>query len=148
MNDLERSYTAKRAEYETLIATSNPSVEAVKKLNQDLAEILNKMLVELAKVKEDAGHIGAHRDNLVKKLVAVQKDYNELLGEKDQLATLKTMRQGQDIKFNGAFYMYVVGLAVVSLLFFLVLMWKGGYKAPTIPMTTINPTTMDAFTYR
>jgi hypothetical protein len=148
MDTLEQSYAIKRKAYDTLIASSSPNVSEIKKLNQELSEILNSMLTELAKVKEDAGHIEQYRDELVKKLVAVQKDYNKLLDERDQAATLRALRGHEEVKFNSTFFWYAVALAIVSVIFFFVLMWKGGYKAPTIPTTMSNPTTMAPFTYR
>ena len=148
MNDLERRYAEKQSAYEILIASGNPNVEEVRKLNNDIRKILDDMLIELAKVKEDAGHIEEYRNDLVKKLVAIQKDYNELLHNKDQLATLKKMHGHQVVTFNATFYGYAFGLAVVSILFFFVLMWKGGYKVPAMPMTTSSATTIDPFMYR
>lgn len=148
MDVLERNYVSKRKEYDAMIASRSPNIDQIKKLNKELSALLDSMLVELAKVKEDAGHIEQHRDELVKKLVAVQKDYNNLIDEKDDLATLKALRGHQEVKFNGVFFWYAVALAVVSVIFFFVLMWKGGYKAPTIPTITRSPMTMAPFTYR
>jgi hypothetical protein len=148
MEVLERSYALKRKEYDAMIASSTPNILEIKKLNTELSGILNSMLTELAKVKEDAGHIEQYRNELVKKLVAVQKDYNKLLDERDDLATLKALRGHQEVKFNAVFFWYAIALAVVSVIFFFVLMWKGGYKAPTIPTMTSNPMTMAPFTYR
>jgi hypothetical protein len=148
MNVLERNYALKRREYDALIASSNPNIDQIKKLNKELSALLDSMLVELAKVKEDAGHIERHRDDLVKKLVEVQKDYNNLIDEKDDLATLKALRGHQEVKFNGVFFWYAVALAIVSVIFFFVLMWKGGYKAPAIPTMMSSPITTAPFTYR
>ena len=148
MNVLERNYVLKRKEYDALIASNNPNIDQIKKLNKELSALLDSMLVELAKVKEDAGHIERHRDDLVRKLVSVQKDYNNLVDERDQVATLQALRGHQEVKFNAVFFWYAIGLAIVSVIFFFVLMWKGGYKAPTIPTMTSSPMTMAPFTYR
>jgi hypothetical protein len=148
MDVLERKYIAKRKEYETAIASGNPNLDQIKNLNKELSALLDAMLVELAKVKEDAGHIEKYRDDLVKKLVSVQKDYNNLVDERDQVATLKALRGHQEVTFNAVFFWYAIALAVVSVIFFFVLMWKGGYKAPTMPTMTSSPTTMAPFTYR
>jgi len=148
MDVLERNYVLKRKEYDALIASNNPNIDQIKKLNKELSALLDSMLVELAKVKEDAGHIERHRDDLVRKLVSIQKDYNNLLDERDQVATLRALRGHQEVKFNGVFFWYAVALAIVSVIFFFVLMWKGGYKAPTIPTITSIPITMAPFTYR
>jgi cell division protein FtsB len=148
MDALERSYSAKRKQYDTMIASRNPNIAEIKKLNKELSAILDSMLTELAKVKEDAGHIEEYRNELVKKLVAVQKDYNNLADERDDLATLKALRGHQEVQFNSTFFYYAIALAIVSIIFFFVLMWKGGYRAPTMPTMMSSPTTMAPFTYR
>jgi hypothetical protein len=148
MDVLERNYVSKRKEYDALIASSNPNIDQIKKLNKELSTILNSMLTELAKVKDEAGHIDQYRDELVKKLVAIQNDYNKLLDERDDVATIKALRGHQEVKFNAVFFWYAVALAIVSVIFFFVLMWKGGYKAPTIPTMTSSPITIAPFTYR
>jgi hypothetical protein len=131
-----------------MIASRSPNVAEIKKLNKELSTILNSMLTELAKVKDEAGHIDQYRDELVKKLVAIQNDYNKLLDERDDVATIKALRGHQEVKFNAVFFWYAVALAIVSVIFFFVLMWKGGYKAPTIPTMTSSPITIAPFTYR
>ena len=146
MNVLERNYVLKRKEYDALIASNNPNIDQIKKLNKELSALLDSMLVELAKVKEDAGHIEEYRNELVKKLVAVQKDYNNMANERDDLATLRALRGHQEVKFNSTFFWYAVALAIVSVIFFFVLMWKGGYKTPTMPTMMSSPTTMAPFT--
>jgi hypothetical protein len=148
MDVLERNYVSKRKEYDAMIASSSPNVAEIKKLNKELSTILNSMLTELAKVKDEAGHIDQYRDELVKKLVAIQNDYNKLLDERDDVATIKALRGHQEVKFNAVFFWYAVALAIVSVIFFFVLMWKGGYKAPTIPTMTSSPITIAPFTYR
>jgi len=148
MDVLERNYVSKRKEYDTMIASRSPNVAEIKKLNKELSTILNSMLTELAKVKDEAGHIDQYRDELVKKLVAIQNDYNKLLDERDDVATIKALRGHQEVKFNAVFFWYAVALAIVSVIFFFVLMWKGGYKAPTIPTMTSSPITIAPFTYR
>lgn len=148
MDVLERNYVSKRKEYDAMIASRSPNVAEIKKLNKELSTILNSMLTELAKVKDEAGHIDQYRDELVKKLVAIQNDYNKLLDERDDVATIKALRGHQEVKFNAVFFWYAVALAVVSVIFFFVLMWKGGYKAPTIPTMTSSPITIAPFTYR
>ena len=145
MDALESSYVQRKGEYDTLLASPTPNVDAIKAKNLEISGILNEMLTELSKVKEDAGHIEQVRNDLVGKLVKVQNDYNVLVNQKDQVETLKTIRVHEDEKFYATFYWYGVGLLVVSVLFFFVLMWKGGYKAPTMPTMMMSPTTMAPF---
>jgi triphosphoribosyl-dephospho-CoA synthetase len=145
MNALQQTYAIKKSAYETMIASSNPNVNELKRLNTELSNLLTQMLTELAKVKEDAGHIEQYRNDLVRKLVAVQKDYTTLLSEREQLRTLRALREYEETKFNAAFFWYGLAFVIVTVVFFFILLWKG-YKAPTIPTTTSSATTMPAFT--
>ena len=145
MNSLEQSFAIKKSIYEAKIASSNPNVEELKRLNTELSGILTQILSELAKVKQDAGHIEQYRNELVRKLVAVQKDYTTLLNEREQLHTLRALRAHEEMKFNASFFWYGLAFTIVAILFFFILLWKG-HKAPTIPTTTSNAMTMPALT--
>lgn len=148
MDVLQRNYAIKRGEYEALIASEHPDPAKIAKLNGELSALLTSMLTELGKVKEEAGHIEHYREELVKKLVAVQKDFNGLVSDRDQISTLKALRGHQEARFNSTFVWYATALIIVSIVFFFVLMWKGRYKAPTMPTMMSSATTMDPFTYR
>jgi triphosphoribosyl-dephospho-CoA synthetase len=145
MNSLEQTFAIKKATYEAKIASSNPNVEELKKLNTELSTLLTQILSELGKVKQDAGHIEQYRNELVRKLVAVQKDYTTLLNEREHLHTLRALRAYEEMKFNAAFFWYGLAFSIVAVIFFFILLWKG-YKAPTMPTTTSSATTIPAFT--
>jgi hypothetical protein len=145
MNTLEQTYAIKKASYEAMIRSNNPNVNEVKRLNNELSFLLTQMLTELAKVRQDAGHIEQYRNDLVRKLVAVQKDYTTLLNEREQLRTLRALREYEETKFNAAFFWYGLAFTIVAILFFFILLWKG-HKATTSPITTSSATTMPPFT--
>jgi hypothetical protein len=145
MDALEIEYRQKKNEYDTLIASPNPSVEHLKEVNIELSEILNEMLKELAKVKETAGHVESVRNDLVKKLVKIQKEYTAIIGDVDQVETLRALHSHEDAKFKAVFFWYGLSLALLSTVFFFVLLWKGGYKAPTMPTMMSSPTTTAPF---
>ena len=145
MNALQQTYVMKKSAYETMIASSNPNVNELKRLNIELSNLLTQMLTELAKVRQDAGHIEQYRNELVRKLVVIQKDYTTLLNEREQLHTLRALRAHEEIKFNSAFFWYGLAFTIVAILFFFILLWKG-HKATTIPTTTSSATTMPPFT--
>ena len=145
MDALEIEYRQKKNEYDTLIASSTPSVEHLKEVNLELTEILNEMLKELAKVKETAGHVESVRNDLVKKLVKIQKEYTAIIGDVDQVETLRAIHSHEDAKFKAVFFWYGLSLALLSIVFFFVLLWKGGYKAPTMPTMMSSPTTTAPF---
>ena len=145
MNSLEQSFAIKKSAYETMIASSNPNVEELKRLNTELSGILTQILSELAKVKQDAGHIEQYRNELVRKLVAIQKDHTTLLSEREQLKTLRALREYEETKFNAAFFWYGLAFTIVVILFFFILLWKG-HKTTTSPTTTNSATMMPPLT--
>lgn len=148
MDTLEQSYVEKRHRYDQLIAQNDPrKMEDIKTLNKDIAKILQAMLVELAKVKDDAGKIDTYRNELIAKLIGIQNDHNAMITQKDHEITLKELKRNETVIFNATFFWYAVFLAIVTIMFVGVLMWKGGYKEPIIPAAISNPTTMPPFTY-
>lgn len=147
MDSLEQSYVEKRRRYDQLISQNDPrKMDDIKNLNKEIAKILQSMLVELSKVKEDAGKIDAYRDELIKKLVSIQNDHNAMITKKDHETTLKELNRNETVAFNANFFWYAVFLVIVTIMFVGVLMWKGGYKEPIIPAAISNPTTMPPFT--
>ena len=148
MDILENTYVQKRARYESLIAQNDPAkVTELKSLNAELAAILQKMLVEVSRVKQDAGKIDTYRNELIGKLIKVQNDHNIMLQQKDQLETLKLLQGHERVKFDATFFWYALFLGIVSIAFILVLMWKG-HKAPAIPAMTSSPATTAPLMYR
>jgi hypothetical protein len=145
MNALQQTYAIKKSAYETMIASSNPNVNELKRLNTELSFLLTQMLTELAKVKQDAGHIEQYRNELVRKLVAVQKDYTTLLNKREQLKTLRALREYEETKFNASFFWYGLAFTILAILFFFILLWKG-HKATTIPTTTSSAMTIPPLT--
>ena len=147
MDALENSYKTKRAQYDTLIALNDASkLPQIQVLNTELSAILHSMLEEVTKVKESSKTLQPYRDELVEKLVRIQNDSSILLDQKDQYETLKALRTHEQVKFNATLFWYLLSLGLVTLIFIIVLIWKGGYKLPTIPTTISSPTTMPALT--
>ena len=55
MDTLEQTYVEKRRRYDQLIAQNDPrKMDDIRTLNKDIAKILQSMLTELSKVKDDA----------------------------------------------------------------------------------------------
>jgi hypothetical protein len=147
MDALENSYKTKRAEYDTLIALNDASkLPRIQVLNTELSAILHSMLEEVTKVRGTANKLEPYRDELVEKLIRIQNDSSILLDQKDQYETLKALRGHEQVKFNATLFWYLLSLGFVTLIFIIVLIWKGGYKLPTIPTTTSSATTIPALT--
>jgi len=147
MDALETSYEEKRDQYNSLIAANNPSdLSAIQKLNEEMAVLLHSMLEQLALVKSNAASMTTYRDELLIALVGIQNDASIMRKQRDQYITLRMLQSRDQAVFNSSFFWYALALGITALLFVLVLMWKGGYKAPTIPTTMSSPNTIDALT--
>lgn len=147
MDALERDYRTKREEYDRLIALNNPSnLPRIQALNIELSAVLHRMLEEVTKVRGDASKLNPYRDELMRKLVKVQNESSILLKQKDQYETLRSLRMHEQVKFDKRLFWYLLILAIITLIFIIVLIWKGGYKLPTMPTTTSSATTMPALT--
>ena len=147
MDALERDYRIKRAEYEKLIALNDPGkLPQIQQLNIQLSEILHSMLGEVAKIRGEANKLNPYRDELMKKLIKIQNDSTILMKQKDQYETLRALQAHEKTKFDAALFWYMILLFILTLTFIIVLIWKGGYKLPTIPTTTSSATTRPAFT--
>jgi len=147
MDALEREYIVVKTQYDSLIALNNPAnLSRIQNLNIGLSAILHRMLEEVSKVRGDANKLNPYRDELMRKLVKIQNDSSILLKQKDQYETLRSLRMHEQTKFDKRLFWYLLSLAIVTLIFIIVLIWKGGYKLPTMPTTTSSATTMPALT--
>jgi hypothetical protein len=147
MDALEREYKVVKEKYDSLIALNNPvNLPRIQNLNIGLSAILHRMLEEVSKVRGDANKLNPYRDELMRKLVKIQNDSSILLKQKDQYETLRSLRMHEQTKFDKRLFWYLLSLAIVTLIFIIVLIWKGGYKLPTMPTTTSSATTMPALT--
>jgi hypothetical protein len=147
MDALERDYVIKRAEYDRLIALNDPNkLPDIQSLNTELSKILHRMLEEVSKVKGSANKLTAYRDELMQKLVKIQNESSIMLKQRDQYETLRALQAHEKTKFDAALFWYMFLLGIVTLIFIIVLIWKGGYKLPTMPTTTSSATTIPAFT--
>lgn len=147
MDALERDYRNTKRYYDSLIAMNRPYlVFQIQHVNYQLSFILHRMLEEVSKVKGDASKLKPYRDELIQKLIKIQNDSSILQKQKDQYETLKALQTHEKTKFNAALFWYMILLFILTMTFIGVLLWKGGYKLPTMPTTTSSATTMPAFT--
>lgn len=152
MDALERDYRTTRAQYDdlmsrTFVDRNSPAfISRVQYWNQQLSMILHRMLEEVSKVRGDASKLNPYRDELMRKLIKIQNDSSILQKQRDQYETIRALRAHEQIKFDERLFWYLLSLAIVTLIFIVVLLWKGGYKLPTMPTTTSSATTMPAFT--
>jgi hypothetical protein len=152
MDALEREYRATLFQYESLMSRNfvdrnHPAfISQVQHWNQQLSIILHRMLEEVSKVRGDASKLKPYRDELMRKLIKIQNDSSVLQKQKDQYETLKALQNHEKTKFDATLFWYMISLFIVTLIFIVVLIWKGGYKLPEMPIMTNSATTMPALT--
>jgi hypothetical protein len=135
------AFRTKLAEYKSLIDANDPSkLTQIQKLNTELSAEIHSLLEKSGNDLQD------NHDALVQKLVSLQNDSSIMELQSDQYRTLQMLKNHEHATFSGGFFWYSISLGIAAFLFVLVLMWKGGYKAPIIPTMTSSPTTIPALT--
>jgi NTP pyrophosphatase (non-canonical NTP hydrolase) len=109
-------------------------VETLKTLNEQIADVLDQMIAITAKAKES--HATLARDDLMRKLDRIQKDYNGLAQSSDQLETLKRIRRDQTGTVNQFFWTYFWLFIVLCLFVLVMLFFKKA--APSVPQSNVN----------
>ena len=115
MQDLEDEYKARKAVYDSLVknalATNDVSkVDAIANAKKAMTDTLSKMLA----LSESTGP-SAQQDELIRRIMQIQYDYNGLLVATDKLETLRKIHQFQDAKADVNLKIYGVGFLVASL---------------------------------
>jgi len=147
MEDLQTSYEAKLATYNSLISANDPTkIVQIQQLNGELAALLHSMVEILTTTKSNAANITVYRDALLQQLVSIQNDASVMREQRDQYNTLRMLQTQDDAVFRSTFFWYALALGFVALLFFIMLMRNGGYKVPTMPTAISSPNTMADFT--
>lgn len=120
MTDLEAEYQQRKTVYDNLVAsalaTNDASkVDAIAAAKQAMNETLSKMMALSVKSGTES-----QQDDLIRRIMEIQRDYNGLLVSTDKLATLRHIhqfqdeRQGVELKVYGlAFLFATLGLFVL-----------------------------------
>jgi len=149
MDELEQQYQTLHKSYESLIASGDPnSVGDIERLNKHLSSILSRMLQKVATVRDSAANIQTYRDDLSKRLIRIQHDYNGLATSHDKIETLRRIRHDQKTNFDTAFFWYALFLIIACILLFFAIVIKGGHVAAANPAMMNTPSNMPPFTYR
>ena len=121
MADLEAEYQRRKTIYDNLVAsalaTNDASkVDAIAAAKQAMNETLSKMLALSAR-----SGTSDQQDELIRRIMEIQRDYNGLLVATDKLETLRKIRQfqesrtGADLKIYGLGFL-IAGLALVVMI--------------------------------
>lgn len=146
MDETKKQYTQQLQEYDRVVdeairAQDLSKLPKIKDLNAGLAKTLNKMIEDLTFLKKDTPDIKKTRDELLERLRKIQKDYNGLLENTDQLETLRRIRQQESREADRQLYMYLIFFLLVALAIVLfVLFFSGQKKDATAASASMPPT--------
>jgi len=123
--EIEATYQKQLQDYETAITTALANKDAsklpeIRSKAEAIQATLNKMIEELTYLKKETPNIRMQRDNLIATLRRIQKDYNAMLVNTDDLETLRRIREQESGEAKRELFMYIgffLVLAIVILLF-------------------------------
>lgn len=145
MDDLRKTYAAQMKEYDDLIATAlaNRDASMLPSIRDKATQIqatLNKMVETLTYLKKETPDLRTEREALLERLRRVQRDYNVLVSNTDDLETLRRIRQEEGSDAKRQLYQYLAFfflLAVVMILY--VLFMSGRQKKDSTPSSAATP---------
>lgn len=145
--DLNTQYKALKAQYDTLVtrAVTDPTtlqtaLPQIQSINQQMATILDQMLVELQAARTGPNS-DAYRDELTATLARIQMDYNGLKTNTDALQTLRRIRSFQDTSWQSTLNLYLALFAIFAIVLVLVMLFRRQTKEST-PATIASPPAM------
>ena len=124
MDDLESTYQTQYALYEEAIASPNPDAAKIKQLNIQIAKTLNAMIETLTNVNKETASIKVYRDELIQRLRQIQWEYNGLIQNTDNLETLRRIRESEQKKADGSFYIYFYGFVAACIALVIAILMK------------------------
>jgi hypothetical protein len=147
MADLRREYQTLQSQYDNLWEQSRNvrSQEAANKLTGDLkalnvrlGDVLERMMSFETETPTEV------RDELVRRLAEIQKDYNGLLVATDDLKTLRRIRAHETGEGKKTLTIYLFAFVALAVLLLVVIFWKG--RSQTSDTAAIMPTSPAATT--
>ena len=142
MNTLRTAHEAQLQQYKTLIETAVKNRDSSKlpdiiAMNVALSNRLDTMLTLLASMKNNYS-AEDELNSLLFELRQIQRDYNGLIKETDTLATLRRIRQQEDVSIKRELYWYLIIFVFVAILFIGYLIFYGK-RAATAPIANTVP---------
>lgn len=145
MDELRVEYERQLKEYddalETALQTDDTSkLPILREMNNKISNTLNRMIEKITFLKKDTPDINKERDALIRRLQQIQKDYNGLLVNTDNLETLRRIRQEESSESNRQLYMYVGFFLVICFAIVIYLSFVAHKKDTTAAIARRPPT--------
>ena len=112
--DLEAKFQQQKTVYDNLVSNALETNDASPGTIEGIARAkaaMNETLSEMLQLAEQTGR-GASQDELIERIMEIQRDYNGLLVATDKLETLRRIRQQQDLAANGNLRIYGLGFLI------------------------------------
>ena len=106
-------------------------------MNKALSDRLDTMLTLLSTMKNN-NSAEDELNSLLFELRQIQRDYNGLIKETDTLATLRRIRQQEDVSIKRELYWYLIVFVFIAILFIGYLIFYGK-RAATAPIANTVP---------
>jgi len=119
MRDLEADYQKRKIIYDNLVASAianddQSNIDAIAEAKVAMSDSLNKMLEVSARSGTES-----QQQELIRRIMEIQRDYNGLLTGTDKLQTLRLLQQSIDVRdsfglklLGGAFLIATLALVV------------------------------------
>ena len=119
MRDLEADYQKRKIIYDNLVASAianddQSKIDAIAEAKVAMSDSLNKMLEVSARSGTES-----QQQELIRRIMEIQRDYNGLLTGTDKLQTLRLLQQSIDVRdsfglklLGGAFLIATLALVV------------------------------------
>ena len=114
MEDLEAEYQNRKKVYDNLVASALETNDASK--IDAIADAKKAMSETLSKMLQLSVTLGAtnQQDELIRRIMEIQRDYNGLLVATDKLETLRKIHRFQDSKTDVNLKIYGLGFLIAS----------------------------------
>lgn len=114
MEDLEAEYQNRKKIYDNLVASALETNDASK--IDAIADAKKAMSETLSKMLQLSVTLGAtnQQDELIRRIMEIQRDYNGLLVATDKLETLRKIHRFQDSKTDVNLKIYGLGFLIAS----------------------------------
>jgi hypothetical protein len=147
MDETKKRYVEQLREYDRVIEDAIrtqdlTSIPKIQQLNVALGKTLNKMIENVTFLKKNTPDVEKSRDELIERLGRIQREYNGLKANTDQLETLRRIRKEQHRESDSELYLYLFAFLIVALCIVVLVLFMSGRqtKAATATSANIPPT--------
>lgn len=111
----------------------------IRSRNVTITAMLNEQVEKLTYMRKESSDISQERDRLLERLREIQKDYNGLLDNTDNLETLRRIRQEESVEGRRMLTIYMIAFLGLCLLILMYLLFFAQKKATTAIMAATPP---------